>query len=358
LSGPTFVIAIAGHSGAGKSTIIEKLVLRLGNASSLSLDAYESSSTYPPAAKWIEDGADPNEFQTPQFDADIRALKNGKSIIHPETGLEIKPDRFLIIEEPFGRGRGSLHNLIDFVVYIDTPLEVAYARKLLRKSEFLPWEDNPDVFITNLRQNMEWYLRTGRKFYLAVSDGVQKNCDLIVDGTLPVDTIADAILARVAKMTAIITPERPDTPDAQVLIAELEALLEPFYPRESRHGYSVEKLITEGVAFFLIREAGVPAGCGGIQLHGTEYGEIKRMYVRPQFRGLGFARLMLNHLEDYARSHGVRLLRLETGIHQQAAIGLYERMGFRRIPPFGEYREDPLSRYYEKDIRESYHPAP
>lgn len=159
-------------------------------------------------------------------------------------------------------------------------------------------------------------------------------------------------------MAPIISPERPDTTDAKALIAELEALLEPFYPRESRHGYSVEKLITEGVAFFLIREAGVPAGCGGIQLHGTEYGEIKRMYVRPQFRGLGFARLMLNHLESYGRSHGVGLLRLETGIHQQAAIRLYEGMGFRRIPPFGNYKEDPLSWCYEKDIEPGQHSAP
>ena len=193
MSDPIFVIAIAGHSGAGKSTVIANLVLRLGNANSLNLDAYESSSTYPPAAKWIEDGSDPNDFQAPQFDADVRALKNGKSIIHPETGLEIRPERFLIIEEPFGRGRKSLHNLIDYVIYIATPLEVAYARKLLRKSEFLPWEDDPEVFITNLRQNMEWYLRIGRKFYLAVSAGVQKHCDLIIDGTLPVAKITDEI---------------------------------------------------------------------------------------------------------------------------------------------------------------------
>jgi len=43
-------------------------------------------------------------------------------------------------------------------------------------------------------------------------------------------------------------------------------------------------------------------------------------------------------------------LRLETGIHQHAAIGLYEREGFRPIPPFGEYKDDPLSRFYEKQI--------
>jgi ribosomal protein S18 acetylase RimI-like enzyme len=72
------------------------------------------------------------------------------------------------------------------------------------------------------------------------------------------------------------------------------------------------------------------------------------MYVRPQFRGRGFGKLMLNHLTDYARSQGVKVLRLETGIHQTAAIGLYEQMGFERIPPFPPYREDPLSRCYEK----------
>jgi GNAT superfamily N-acetyltransferase len=152
-------------------------------------------------------------------------------------------------------------------------------------------------------------------------------------------------------MPAIIAPERPDTFEATALIAELEAHLESLYPRESRHGYAVEKLIAEGVAFFLIRDGGAPAGCGGIKLFGTEYGEIKRMYVRPQFRGLGFARLMLSHLADYARRRGIGILRLETGIHQQAAIGLYEQTGFQRIPPFGEYRDDPLSRCYEKRIQ-------
>ena len=53
------------------------------------------------------------------------------------------------------------------------------------------------------------------------------------------------------------------------------------------------------------------AACGGVKLFGTEYGEIKRMYVRPQFRGHGFAKAILNQLADYAQSQGVTLLRLE-----------------------------------------------
>jgi GNAT superfamily N-acetyltransferase len=147
-----------------------------------------------------------------------------------------------------------------------------------------------------------------------------------------------------------ISRERPDTADAMALISELEAILDPLYPRASRHGLSVDQLIKEDVAFFVLRSGGVPAGCGGVQLFEAEYGEVKRMYVRPRFRGLGFARRVLDHLADHARAQRVGLLRLETGIHQHEAIGLYEKWGFRRIGPFGPYKEDPLSLFFEKQL--------
>jgi len=150
--------------------------------------------------------------------------------------------------------------------------------------------------------------------------------------------------------SVIIAPERPDTADATLLIAELEAQLEPLYPQKSRHGLNVEQLIAEQVAFFVLRADGAPAGCGGVKLVGADYGELKRMYVRPTYRGSGFAKLLLTHLADFARAHGVTVLRLETGIHQHEAIGLYERTGFHRIPPFGAYIDDPLSVFYEKTV--------
>jgi GNAT superfamily N-acetyltransferase len=159
------------------------------------------------------------------------------------------------------------------------------------------------------------------------------------------------VLSRVTiQGTTTISPERPDTDDAVGLITELDAYLVPLSPAESRHGYSVEKLTREGVAFFVIRQNGVAAGCGGVQIFDNEYAEIKRMYVRPQFRGLGLAKLMLNHLVDYTRTLGIHILRLETGIQQREAISLYESAGFQSVPPFGNYKPDPLSRFYEKRI--------
>jgi GNAT superfamily N-acetyltransferase len=151
-------------------------------------------------------------------------------------------------------------------------------------------------------------------------------------------------------MPVVVAAERPDTPDAMRLIEELQTHLESFYPPESQHGFSVDRLIAESVAFFVLRADGHPAGCGGIKLVGREYGELKRMFVRPEFRGRGFGAVLVNHLTAYALAHDVTLLRLETGIHQQAAIRLYERMGFYRIPPFGPYTSDPVSLCYEKPL--------
>lgn len=157
---------------------------------------------------------------------------------------------------------------------------------------------------------------------------------------------------RAASTPAIvrIDRERPDTPDAVRLIQELEAHLEAHYPVTSRHGFSVARLLAEGVDFFVLRANGVPAGCGGILFVDDAYGEVKRMYVRPPFRGSGYGRRILDHLAEHARGRRIALLRLETGIHQQEAIALYERAGFRAIPPFGPYTDDPLNRCYEKRL--------
>ena len=152
-------------------------------------------------------------------------------------------------------------------------------------------------------------------------------------------------------MDVTITQERPDTPDAGALVMELEEHLAARYPVESRHGFSVNQLVEQGVDFFVLREDGRPAACGGIlfvEADGPEpYGEVKRMYARAAFRGKGYGRRVLGRLLDHARKQGVTLVRLETGIDQVEAIGLYESMGFRPCPPFGPYHDDPLSPTYE-----------
>ena len=157
-------------------------------------------------------------------------------------------------------------------------------------------------------------------------------------------------------MTISIREELPTTETASRLIAELDAYLSPMYPEESQHGYSVEDLVEGNVEFFVLYHGERPAGCAGIQFFADPaepagvYGELKRMYIRGEFRGLGLGRILLERIEQIAVGRGVVNLRLETGIHQPEAIGLYESDGFRKISPFGEYREDPLSYFYEKRL--------
>lgn len=152
-------------------------------------------------------------------------------------------------------------------------------------------------------------------------------------------------------MPIVINEAPADSADAIRLIGELdEHLMGHPYPAHSRHAFSVEKLLREQVVFFLTRYEDQLAGCGGIKMYGTDYGEVKRMFVRPEFRGKGLGKAMLRCLTEYAQDREAGLLRLETGIYEVEAIGLYESFGFQRRAPFGEYVEDPNSVYFEKMI--------
>jgi GNAT superfamily N-acetyltransferase len=78
--------------------------------------------------------------------------------------------------------------------------------------------------------------------------------------------------------------------------------------------------------------------------------EIKRMYVRPEWRGRGLARVVLADLEQRARDLGAKRIVLETGDKQPEAIRLYETSGYERIDGFGHYRCSPTSVSFGKTL--------
>jgi putative acetyltransferase len=108
--------------------------------------------------------------------------------------------------------------------------------------------------------------------------------------------------------------------------------------------------LRDGVEYVLGYLDGRPMACGGLQHLEAGIGEIKRMYVRPAHRGLGFSRLILAALEERATMRGYHTLRLETGSFLAPAIGLYKAAGYRQIPTFGEYAGNPLSTCFEKSL--------
>jgi putative acetyltransferase len=144
------------------------------------------------------------------------------------------------------------------------------------------------------------------------------------------------------------------TPEAAALIAELEEVLGALYGPHQRHGLSIEQVFEPHVRFFVAHRDGAAVGCGAIALF-DDYAEVKRMYARKAVRGQGVGRAILSRLETEARAAGKSVLRLETGIHQAAAIALYERCGFARCAAFGPYAEMPAPRvatsiFYEKPL--------
>jgi len=79
---------------------------------------------------------------------------------------------------------------------------------------------------------------------------------------------------------------------------------------------------------------GDPAGCIALKPLGDRTCEMKRLYLKPEYHGLGLGRLLVSRLIEEASAIGYTSMRLETGPLQLEAQGLYAALGFRRIPPY------------------------
>jgi len=90
--------------------------------------------------------------------------------------------------------------------------------------------------------------------------------------------------------------------------------------------------------------------CGALKHFDDSTSEIKRMYVKPQFRGRGLSKLILVQLEDYAKELNYQRLVLETGLKQPEAINLYNKFGYKPLKCYGRHTNDPDSRCFEKNI--------
>ena len=148
-------------------------------------------------------------------------------------------------------------------------------------------------------------------------------------------------------MDEVIDIKRADPQDFVVLLTASENYMASLYPAESNHVLDVETLCQPQMHFFGGTVDGVAKACGGFWAF-ADYAEIKRVYVDPSARGMGLGRKLMQVIEQAARAHGLKLARLETGISQPEALGLYEKLGYHYRAPFGDYRLDPLSLFMEK----------
>ena len=155
----------------------------------------------------------------------------------------------------------------------------------------------------------------------------------------------------------LIRPERADHPGVRPLLAALDAYLGSLYAPEDNHILGEQALLAPDVHFLVAERGGALVGCAATRAMPAEpatgdqpYGEIKRMFVRPEQRGHRVAQGLLEALETHLRIGGRQWALLETGGQQREAVRLYERCGYRKRGPFGGYPDNGLSVFYEKRL--------
>lgn len=166
-------------------------------------------------------------------------------------------------------------------------------------------------------------------------------------------------------MTAALAPlatgltlaeEDPRSADAVALFDEMSVFVLHTYPEDEENGIvptSTDELAQHGV-LVVARVDGVAAASGALMAHAPVDGraalEVKRMLVRPAFRGQGISKQVLQRLEQIARQRNAETLVLMCGPRQPEALRLYEQAGYVRRSAYGKHHDHPLSIFFEKHL--------
>jgi GNAT superfamily N-acetyltransferase len=147
----------------------------------------------------------------------------------------------------------------------------------------------------------------------------------------------------------------PEDPRSQVVQDLLSAFVEDVKRRYNMPPRDVGTFDPDLVSvprsvFLVFRRENTAIGCGALVPMDETHVEVKRMYVKPEERGHGFARIILEELERFARKFDYDAMRLETGVHQPESIALYGKAGFYRIPNFPPFVGDSSAVCFEKRI--------
>jgi uridine kinase len=174
------VITIAAVSGGGKTTVINELKRRLPLSKAIYFDDYEFEEYPDDFFQWVQSGADYNEWNIEILVNDIEPL------------LAQSNFNYILLDYPFAYKNDKIAPYIDYAIFIDTPLDIALARRILRDSINQP---------SNLLKNdLNCYLSRGRIAYLEAIKTIKPNSDFIVDGSLSIDNIVYQIMEQISKL--------------------------------------------------------------------------------------------------------------------------------------------------------------
>ena len=153
-------------------------------------------------------------------------------------------------------------------------------------------------------------------------------------------------------MSIKITSLDPCSKDAQELLSLSDAYLENLYPSESNHLASIAELSDQSTVFLGIYDGENILGCGAVRVmeDDGQYGELKRVFIKEAYRGQGLSKQLIIALENFLTDASISVIRLEVGVYQLEALGLYKQLGYQIRGPYGAYELDPLSIFMEKKL--------
>ena len=171
-----YVIAISAVSGGGKTTVTKCLAEQLPNSRALHFDDFDLRGPED-FAKWLDEGGDPHAW-------DLTPLVDAFSTLCAES------PEYVVLDYPFLYRHGQMRGFINLAVFVDTPLDIAMARRIIRDFEGRVIED--------VIAEIQHYLSRARPAFVDMLTTVKPASDLIVDGTLPLWDIVKSIRERIA----------------------------------------------------------------------------------------------------------------------------------------------------------------
>jgi uridine kinase len=187
-----YIVALAGPPGGGKTALMLALAQRLPQASWLSMDGFPipAAMDVQTLGAWLEDGADINRLDVSELNAALGDLKAGRGVTEPQTGRKVPAAPLVLLEAPLGRAHAGTAPFIDFLVWLDTPLDIALARNLLA------WEAQADGRPRAwLADYMRQYLAVTRRVLTAQRTAVMPDADLVLDGLPAPAALAEQVIA-------------------------------------------------------------------------------------------------------------------------------------------------------------------
>lgn len=149
-----------------------------------------------------------------------------------------------------------------------------------------------------------------------------------------------------------LVARRVDHPDSTALLRAFhQEQIERYDFAESIELACLEYAPPQGI-FVVLYDGEQPMGCGGCRWYDrrTATAEIKKTYLLPAMRGQGAGKLLLQWLEDQAIGWGAEQIILETGVRNTAALGLFDRSGYRPTARYVPGRDPAINRAFVKTL--------